>query len=74
MTEQPEQPEQPEPAEPADPAMPPGSAPSVGSTRPEPATLPDRSRDEHDVGWGERPGRDDRDDDWYLRERPPHHD
>jgi hypothetical protein len=29
------------------------------------------SRDETDVGWGDAPGR--RDDEWYLRERPPHH-
>jgi len=29
------------------------------------------SRDETDVGWGDPPGR--RDDDWYRRERPPHH-
>jgi hypothetical protein len=41
--------------------------------RPEPAVLPRTSNDEQDVGWGERPGSDDRDDDWYLRERPPHH-
>jgi hypothetical protein len=34
--------------------------------------LPDVSRDETDVGWGDEPGR--RDDDWYRRERPPHHD
>ncbi len=29
------------------------------------------SRDETDVGWGDAPG--ERDDDWYRRERPPHH-
>jgi hypothetical protein len=34
--------------------------------------LPGRSRDEVDVGWGDGPG--DRDDEWYRRERPPHHD
>jgi hypothetical protein len=33
--------------------------------------LPDVSRDETDVGWGDEPAR--RDDDWYRRERPPHH-
>jgi hypothetical protein len=33
--------------------------------------LPDVTRDERDVGWGDEPGR--RDDEWYRRERPPHH-
>jgi hypothetical protein len=33
--------------------------------------LPDVSRDEADVGWGDDPG--ERDADWYRRERPPHH-
>jgi hypothetical protein len=33
--------------------------------------LPDVSRDETDVGWGDEPG--ERSDDWYRRERPPHH-
>jgi hypothetical protein len=35
--------------------------------------LPDRTRDEHDVGWGDDPESGRRDDDWYRRERPPHH-
>jgi hypothetical protein len=42
--------------------------------RPEPEdepVLPDVTRDERDVGWGDEPSR--RDDDWYRRERPPHH-
>ena len=33
--------------------------------------LPEVSRDETDVGWGDEPS--ERDDDWYRRERPPHH-
>jgi hypothetical protein len=33
--------------------------------------LPQRSSDEEDVGWGDRPS--EYDDDWYLAERPPHH-
>ncbi len=33
--------------------------------------LPDVSRDETDVGWGDEPGQ--RDAEWYHRERPPHH-
>ena len=36
--------------------------------------LPDVSSDERDVGWGDddnTSGR--RDEDWYRRERPPHH-
>lgn len=34
--------------------------------------LPDGTRDETDVGWGERPPYDD--DQRLLDERPPHHD
>jgi hypothetical protein len=33
--------------------------------------LPNVTRDEQDVGWGDEP--DGRDTDWYRRERPPHH-
>ena len=33
--------------------------------------LPTVSSDERDVGWGDEPG--ERDEDWYRRERPPHH-
>lgn len=33
----------------------------------------DVSEDDRDVGWGEQPAPSGRDDDWYLRERPPHH-
>jgi hypothetical protein len=33
--------------------------------------LPDVTRDERDVGWGDEPS--ERDDEWYRRERPPHH-
>jgi hypothetical protein len=51
----------------------------------ETAVLPDRaprvrtrrysdiSDDDRDVGWGETPPSSGRGDDWYLRERPPHH-
>jgi hypothetical protein len=34
--------------------------------------LPGRPSDEHEAGWGE-PTPDQRDRDWYERERPPHH-
>jgi hypothetical protein len=34
--------------------------------------LSDRPPDEHAVGWSE-PEPDQRDRDWYERERPPHH-
>jgi hypothetical protein len=34
--------------------------------------LPQGSRDDDDLGWGEREERVDRDE-WYRRERPPHH-
>jgi hypothetical protein len=33
--------------------------------------LPESSRDERDIGWGDAPS--ERDDDWYRGERPPHH-
>lgn len=36
--------------------------------------LPDVSRDETGEGWGDdRDARDARDEEWYRRERPPHH-
>jgi hypothetical protein len=35
--------------------------------------LPETSRDERDVGWGDDPEAGERSDDWYRRERPPHH-
>jgi hypothetical protein len=33
--------------------------------------LPDTTSDERGVGWGDEPS--ERDDEWYRRERPPHH-
>ena len=33
--------------------------------------LPETTRDERDVGWGDDRG--ERDEEWYRRERPPHH-
>jgi hypothetical protein len=33
--------------------------------------LPDVTRDERELGWGDEPG--ERDAEWYRRERPPHH-
>jgi hypothetical protein len=38
---------------------------------PEEPVLPDTTSDERDVGWGDEPA--ERDDEWYRRERPPHH-
>lgn len=36
--------------------------------------LPDRSRDDDDTGWGDRPVEDDPDDvQRFLDEKPPHH-
>ncbi|MDT4893424.1 MAG: hypothetical protein QOE97_2459 [Pseudonocardiales bacterium] len=35
--------------------------------------LPQTSADERDVGWGDDPAAGERDEEWYLRERPPHH-
>jgi hypothetical protein len=37
----------------------------------EPPVLPDITTDERRVGWGDED--DERDADWYRRERPPHH-
>jgi len=34
--------------------------------------LPEQPRDETDAAWGDAPG--ERDEQWYRRERPPHHD
>jgi len=57
------------------PAAPPASVPPSRSGRPQrerdEPVLPDVTRDERDVGWGDEPG--ERSDDWYRRERPPHH-
>ena len=33
--------------------------------------LPETTRDERDPGWGDEPS--ERDEEWYRRERPPHH-
>jgi hypothetical protein len=35
--------------------------------------LPQTTSDEHDIGWGDDPESADRDEEWYRRERPPHH-
>ncbi len=46
-------------------------APGREHRRDDEPTLPQVTRDELDVGWGDEPG--ERDDEWYRRERPPHH-
>ncbi|MGI8680461.1 MAG: hypothetical protein ACR2LX_17610 [Jatrophihabitans sp.] len=48
-----------------------GRHPRAAPQRDDEPVLPSTSRDESDVGWGDLPGR--RDEDWYRRERPPHH-
>jgi hypothetical protein len=35
--------------------------------------LPEVTGDERDVGWGDERDPDRRDEQWYRRERPPHH-
>ncbi len=61
----------------ADPVSHPASPPSASRpriARRRPSTdpvLPDITRDEQDVGWGDRPEPDD--DERLLRELPPHH-
>ena len=42
-----------------------------GGRREDEPVLPSVSRDETDEGWGDEAGH--RDEDWYRRERPPHH-
>lgn len=62
-----------DPADLAKPAQPSHatSETAPGEVRPpEPPVLPDVTRNEVDDSWGE--SADDRDE-WYLRERPPHH-
>jgi hypothetical protein len=58
------------PAEQDESARPARPRPRRGDEAEEPV-LPDISRDELDVGWGDEPA--ERDDEWYRRERPPHH-
>jgi hypothetical protein len=56
---------------------PPVTAPTP--TTPTPATpaersvLDERAAEDRDEAWGDRSGSGGRDDDWYQRERPPHH-
>jgi hypothetical protein len=49
----------------------PGPGPTVRPAERNEAVLPDISSDELDVGWGDETS--ERDDEWYQRERPPHH-
>jgi hypothetical protein len=35
--------------------------------------LPDTTADERDVDWGDERESEQRDEEWYRRERPPHH-
>jgi hypothetical protein len=35
--------------------------------------LPEVTRDERETGWGDDPESAPRDEHWYRRERPPHH-
>ena len=42
-----------------------------GDENDEGPVLPDRPEHERDEAWGDTSGR--RDEDWYRRERPPHH-
>jgi hypothetical protein len=44
--------------------------PSSSSDAP---VLPDMTADERSVGWGDDPEEQERDGEWYRRERPPHH-
>jgi hypothetical protein len=54
-------------------AQPPRRVVKSRAGRPADGPDEDRSADDGDVGWGEIPAESGRDDDWYRRERPPHH-
>jgi hypothetical protein len=62
------------PREPVEGPVPPGDsvppAPGITPTAPGPL-LPAQSSEDTDVGWGDYA---ERDDDWLLRDRPPHWD
>jgi hypothetical protein len=57
----------------ADRSPPPGrpAPPVADGSDDEDPVLPSVSSDEVDIGWGDEPSG--RDEDWYRRERPPHH-
>jgi hypothetical protein len=54
------------------PGIGPAEASDETATADEPV-LPDVSADDRDEGWGEDPHAGRRDEQWYRRERPPHH-
>jgi hypothetical protein len=60
------------PDEKAEGAKPPHKRPVAGGGEDGRPTLPKRSTDETDIGWGDEPDRDD--DSRLLRDRPPHWD
>ncbi|WP_375491844.1 hypothetical protein [uncultured Jatrophihabitans sp.] len=47
------------------------STPGREGGRDDGPVLPSVTGDERDAGWGDEPG--ERSDEWYRRERPPHH-
>lgn len=49
----------------------PRPTPAPKRNRDDEPVLPDVTSDERGDGWGDEPDR--RDDEWYRRERPPHH-
>jgi len=52
----------------------PARRPETGGRPPDnEPVLPDVPDDERDEAWGEPPGGGRRGEDWYRRERPPHH-
>jgi hypothetical protein len=62
----------PPPSKPTDRSVSPPDAPRT-ATGDGTSALPDVSRCERTAGWGDEAG-DERDDEWYHRERPPHYD
>jgi hypothetical protein len=54
-----------------EPAATPSSSPTAGRRHHPAEVLPKTSSDEQDIGWGDVPS--EYTDEWYLAERPPHH-
>jgi hypothetical protein len=53
------------------PAQPADSGRAQG--QPEPSVFDEPAAEDRDIGWGDHDREDGRSDEWYRRERPPHH-
>jgi hypothetical protein len=62
----------PEP-DPPDHSEPSDSGPAQGAKAPERSVVDEPAPEDRDIGWGDHDREDGRSDEWYRRERPPHH-